>query len=145
MFTAKKTITPISLKEKEWVIFVAKFLHLQKVENIVILKLNKENYVVDYFVIGTIQTPDHSLFILKDLRKTSKELNMLPLNTEGVGKCGWSVITWNFCALHLFTKELREYYNIEDLWIDAKKIYWKNAKLTTFPHPKILLSSYDRK
>lgn len=136
----KEIVSKLDEREREWVIFLAKFLSLKKVEDIVILKLNKENYVVDYFVIGTIQTADHSLFIVRELDSIVEKLNMLPLNREGVGKSGWTVLTWDFCALHLFTKNLREYYNIEDLWIDAKKIYWKNAKLKIFPHPRILLS-----
>ncbi len=140
MFEVKKAVinSELERKEREWVIFLAKFLYLKKVEDIVILKLNKENYVVDYFIIGTVQTPDHSLFVLKDLKRVAKGFNMMPLNVEGVERSGWTVFTWDFCALHLFTKELREYYNIEDLWIDAKKIYWKNAKLTNLPHPKKL-------
>lgn len=138
MSKVKKRVAESNLqdKEKEWVLFLAKFLHLKKVDDIVILKLNKSNYVVDYFVIGTVQTSDHSLFVLRDLKRIMKGFNVSPLNVEGLDGSGWTVFTWNFCALHLFVKDLREYYNIEDLWIDAKKIYWKNAKLTSFPHPK---------
>ncbi len=128
-------------KQKEWLIFFAKFLYLKKVEDIVILQLNKENYVVDYFIIGTVKTSEHSISIVSELKRISKELGAKVLNVEGMDKSGWTIVQWGFLALHLFTEKLRSYYNIEDLWIDAKKIYWKNAKLTLLPHPKNLVSS----
>ncbi len=127
--------------EKEWLIFFAKFLYIKKVDNIIILHLNKENYVVDYFIIGTVKTAEHANSIVNDLKRVSKELGSKITNVEGQGETGWTIIQWGFCAIHLFTQELRSYYNIEDLWIDAKKISWKNARLTLLPHPKKFVSA----
>jgi ribosome-associated protein len=134
---AKKTKdTQANKREKEWLIFIAKFLYLKKVEDITILQLNKPDYIVDYFIIGTVQSQVQASVLIKELRRISKNLDMPLYNVEGGENSRWIVFNWGFCALHLFTKELREYYNLEDLWIDAKSIYWKNAKLTYFEHPR---------
>jgi ribosome-associated protein len=128
----RKKIIP----EFEQVIFLAKYLHLRKVEDVTVLQLNKENYVADYFIIGTIQTKEHSVYIAKGLKNIAKEVGIKLLSTEGIEISEWAAFNYGFCIIHLLTKNLREHYNLEDLWIDAKKIYWKNATLTLYPHPK---------
>ncbi|MFN7182177.1 MAG: ribosome silencing factor [Planctomycetota bacterium] len=131
----------VEQSEREWLIFLAKFLHLKKIENIIILELNKENYVVDYFIIGTVKMPEHSFAVVNELKRISKQLNSKIPSVEGLNESGWTIVKWDFCALHLFTENIRNYYNIEELWVDAKRIYWRNARLTTLPHPKKLLST----
>jgi len=35
---------------------------------------------------------------------------------------GWIVMDFDEIVIHIFTEQLREYYQLERLWADAKKI-----------------------
>ena len=40
----------------------------------------------------------------------------------GTSESGWMIIDVDGIMIHLFDEELRDYYNLEDLWNDALKL-----------------------
>ncbi|WP_142785452.1 ribosome silencing factor [Changchengzhania lutea] len=80
-----------------------------------------ENTVCDYFIIceGTSNTQVNA--IVNSIQKTvSKELKDNPWHTEGVDNAEWVLIDYVNVVVHVFQKHIREYYDIESLWGDAK-------------------------
>ena len=43
-------------------------------------------------------------------------------NKEGEGDSGWILMDYKDIVVHLFTKEQREFYDLEKIWSDAKKL-----------------------
>ncbi|MEI7508320.1 MAG: ribosome silencing factor [Flavobacterium sp.] len=77
--------------------------------------------VCDYFVIcnGTSNTQVNA--IVNSVQKTvSKELKDKPWHVEGTDNAEWVLMDYVSIVVHVFQKEIREYYNIEGLWGDAK-------------------------
>jgi len=54
------------------------------------------------------------------LKTVSKELREKPFHTEGLKNSEWVLIDYVNIVVHVFQKPIREYYNIEELWGDAK-------------------------
>ncbi|MNE33526.1 Ribosomal silencing factor RsfS [compost metagenome] len=80
-----------------------------------------ENTVCDYFVIcnGTSNTQVNS--IVNSVQKiVSKELKDKPWHVEGTENGEWVLMDYVNIVVHVFQKHIREYYNIESLWGDAK-------------------------
>jgi ribosome-associated protein len=80
-----------------------------------------ETAVCDYFVIcnGTSNTQVNA--IVNSVQKTvSKELKDKPWHIEGTDNAEWVLMDYVSIVVHVFQKEIREYYNIEGLWGDAK-------------------------
>ncbi len=80
-----------------------------------------ENTVCDYFVIcnGTSNTQVNS--IVNSVQKiVSKELKDKPWHVEGAENGEWVLMDYVNIVVHVFQKHIREYYNIESLWGDAK-------------------------
>ena len=80
-----------------------------------------ETSVCDYFVIcnGTSNTQVNA--IVNSVQKTvSKELKDKPWHIEGTDNAEWVLMDYVSIVVHVFQKEIREYYNIEGLWGDAK-------------------------
>ena len=46
-------------------------------------------------------------------------------------RTGWSLLDYGDVIVHIFDPEAREYYRIEDLWGDAPRVEWRNAKTKT--------------
>jgi len=80
-----------------------------------------ENTVCDYFIVceGTSNTQVNAI-VNSIQKKVSKELKDNPWNTEGVDNAEWVLIDYVNVVVHVFQKHIREYYDIESLWGDAK-------------------------
>ena len=77
--------------------------------------------VCDYFIIcnGTSNTQVNA--IVNSIQKTvSKEIHDNPLHVEGNDNAEWVLLDYVSIVVHVFQKHIREYYNIESLWGDAK-------------------------
>ena len=80
-----------------------------------------ENTVCSYFVVCTGSSNTHVKAIVSAIQKTvSKELKEKPFQTEGNDNSEWVLIDYVNIVVHVFQKQIREYYNIEVLWGDAK-------------------------
>ena len=80
-----------------------------------------DNTVCDYFVIcsGTSNTQVNA--IVNSVQKTvSKALKDKPWHIEGSENAEWVLMDYVSVVVHVFQKHIREYYDIESLWGDAK-------------------------
>lgn len=93
-----------------------------KSENIVSLDLKKiESAVCDYFIICHGNSNTHITAIANNIiKETSKELNDKPLSKEGINNGTWILLDYGNVVAHIFQKEIRDYYNLEELWGDAQ-------------------------
>jgi len=84
---------------------------------------NITNTVCGYFVICTGTSNTHVGAIVNSVRKNvSKKLKEKPFSIEGTENQEWVLIDYVDIVVHIFQKEIREYYDIENLWGDAKII-----------------------
>ena len=93
-----------------------------KGQKISILDLREiENTVCEYFIVceGTSNTQVNA--ISGAVQKTvSKAIQDKPWHIEGEGNAEWILLDYVNVVVHIFQKHIREYYDIEGLWGDAK-------------------------
>ena len=78
--------------------------------------------LANYFVIATVDNERQAKAIEDDLLQTLKlEHQIRPLLLDGVDKrgSGWAVLDYGDVIVHLFTREMRAYYDLEGLWNKA--------------------------
>lgn len=94
-----------------------------KAKDIAILDLTGlKNAVTDYFVIATGDSSTQVEGMASSVvRKTRKELKERPWHEEGVGNSEWILLDYVNVVVHIFYRETREFYNLEDLWADANR------------------------
>ena len=101
---------------------ILKGIEKVKGNDIDILDLREiDNAVCDYFVVcsGTSNTQVNA--IVNSIQKiVSKEIKDKPWHVEGTDNAEWVLMDYVSIVVHVFQKEIREYYNIEGLWGDAK-------------------------
>lgn len=80
-----------------------------------------ENTVCDYFIIceGTSNTQVNAI-VSSIQKKVSKTLKDKPFNIEGEDNAEWVLMDYVNIVVHVFQKHIREYYDIESLWGDAR-------------------------
>tara|TARA_B100000780_G_scaffold182036_1_gene127735 strand:- start:1105 stop:1476 length:372 start_codon:yes stop_codon:yes gene_type:complete len=80
-----------------------------------------ENTPCDYFVICSGNSNTQVSAIVSSIQKNvSKTLHEKPYHTEGLELAEWVLIDYVDVVVHVFQNQTREYYNIEELWGDAK-------------------------
>ncbi|WP_413997757.1 ribosome silencing factor [Flavobacterium sp. W1B] len=93
-----------------------------KGNDIEILDLREiDSAVCDYYVICNGNSNTQVNAIVNSIQKTvSKELKDKPWHVEGSSNAEWVLMDYVHIVVHVFQKQIREYYNIESLWGDAK-------------------------
>ena len=93
-----------------------------KGENIQLLDLREiENTVCDYFIICSGNSNTQVKAISGAVQKVvSKELKDKPWHIEGETNAEWILMDYVNVVVHVFQKHIRDFYDIESLWGDAK-------------------------
>ncbi|RCS27564.1 ribosome silencing factor [Polaribacter sp. WD7] len=93
-----------------------------KGEDIQLLDLREiENTVCDYFVICSGNSNTQVNAISGSIQKVvSKELKDKPWHVEGETNAEWVLMDYVNVVVHIFQKHVRDFYDIESLWGDAK-------------------------
>jgi ribosome-associated protein len=116
---SKKEVSPDQLLTE-----IIRGIEEVKGQHIEILDLREiENTVCDYFVIcdGTSNTQVNA--IVNSVQKiTSKSLKEKPWHVEGSDNAEWILIDYVHVVVHVFQKHIREFYDLEGLWGDAKSV-----------------------
>jgi ribosome-associated protein len=95
-------------------------LESKKGEDILLLDLQKIASFTDYFVLCT-GTSDRMLDALAEgTMETVRKLHRKRGRKEGESREGWVIVDYGDVVVHLFSPDQREYYDLEELWMDGK-------------------------
>lgn len=80
-----------------------------------------DNTVCEYFIVCSGTSNTHVKAIVNSIQKSvSKALHDKPWHVEGAENAEWVLMDYINVVVHVFQKPIREYYDIEGLWGDAK-------------------------
>jgi len=103
-------------------ILVARTAYKMKGEDIVVLNVRKVFPLTDYFVIVTANSRVHSQALCTEILEEFEKKNLRPFGIEGYQEGRWVLMDYGDVVVHIFLIEEREYYDLEMLWGDAKKL-----------------------
>ncbi len=94
----------------------------RKGEDIVVLDLSEKSSFTDIFVILHGNSTRQNIAIYENIEMELKKANIYPLSREGLENAEWILMDYGYFIIHVFSKKAREYYSLENLWIDAPKL-----------------------
>jgi ribosome-associated protein len=99
-----------------------------KGKNIVKLDLRKlDDAPTDFFIICEGDSNTQVKAISGNIhRRLKEEMDQMPLHVEGVKNSRWICMDYFNTVVHVFYRETREFYDIENLWSDAKFTEYEN-------------------
>ena len=123
-------MTKKNVSADELIAAILKAIDELKGVDIQILDLREiENTVCDYFIVCTGTSNTHvnaiSSIIQKQVGKINKEK---PWHIEGENNAEWILLDFVNIVVHVFQKQIRDFYDIESLWGDAKITTINSAK-----------------
>ncbi|MBC7397212.1 MAG: ribosome silencing factor [Bdellovibrionales bacterium] len=94
----------------------------KKADTIKILDLKALSSFTDYFVICSGSSDRQVQAIADSIAIELKEDGYAPISVEGYREGRWVIVDFGDIVVHVFLDALREYYDIEHLWFEAKKV-----------------------
>lgn len=94
----------------------------KKGRNIVALDVKGISSLTDYIVVAEGNVDRHVIALAKAVEEGLDDLKEYPLYREGMLNGDWVVLNYATVMVHLFMPGLREKYQIEKLWKDAKMV-----------------------
>lgn len=92
-----------------------------KGEDILLMDLREVTVIADYFVICTGNSDRQLKAIVERVRQNIKDDHgIIPVHMEGDGRSGWTLLDYSDIVVHVFSEELRYYYDLEGVWQEAK-------------------------
>ncbi len=102
----------------------AKIADEKKAQDIIVLDISKLTFIAEYFVICTGINERQLQTITDEIKAKLKKLSIQNIGTEGYNEAKWILMDYGDVIVHLFSKEMRSFYELELLWGDAPKVTW---------------------
>lgn len=107
---------------------VVGFLDDRKAEDIIALDLRQHANIADYFVIATGANKPHLKALHDGLTRLFKNAGFKGYHKDGAPDSGWMIMDYHGVMVHIFERDLREFYDLEKLWKDAPRIDLESGK-----------------
>jgi ribosome-associated protein len=123
--------TKRSLSPRQKALVVAKAAASRKGEDLVILNVSRVTSLTDYFVITHGSSTRQAQAIAESIRNAIANCGSKPLGLEGEREARWILIDWGEVIAHIFHEPTREFYELEKLWADARRLKYPPNTRTT--------------
>lgn len=101
---------------------VVEALENNKGVRIVTIDLRKiENCFCSFFVICHGTSGTHVASLAESVEEDLEKIKETPIHIEGKDTAQWVILDYGNVVVHIFQKELRDYYQLEDFWGDGIK------------------------
>ena len=118
----KKTVT-VNLKK-----VVIDAILDKKGNDVISLDLRKiKDTPSEYFIITHGDSSTHVRAISQNVLDEIRKLGLQPYHTEGGKNAEWIIVDFVDVTVHIFHREKRDFYALEELWSDAKKTNHKDG------------------
>jgi ribosome-associated protein len=118
---------PPSDKARELAIALARTAAESRCTNVVVLDVSHVSPITDYFIIATGTSARQMRTVADDCSETAEGQGYKAFSTAGYDSSGWICADFIDAILHVFTDESRAFYDLDNLWADAKPVEWEAA------------------
>lgn len=109
---------------KKSIIELARMLEQRNAGQVLVLDIREQSSIADYFVIATVTSTAYLRGLMDAVDEYGDEHDMPVLVPDRrPDEAGWTVIDGRWFVVHLMTKELRAFYDLERLWFHSPRIY----------------------
>jgi len=89
---------------------------------VVVLDVRDSTSFTDYFVICSGSNSRQIQAIADEIEQDLKKTGEYPSSVEGYANAEWVLVDYGDFVVHIFSEKTREYYDLERLWRDARRV-----------------------
>ena len=87
-----------------------------KALDIVVINVTSTNSLFDQIIVASVDSTRQARAFVNNLKECLKETKYSILSVEGESSGEWVLIDLGDIIVHVMKPEIRDYYNLEDLW-----------------------------
>lgn len=110
------------METKTRAIEIARLLEEKKGRDVLILNMQEASLMADYFILASANNSRQTKALANYVDEYMTQKDLEALRVEGKGQGSWLLIDYGDLVVHLFTDEMRSYYDLERLWKDADRL-----------------------
>ena len=107
---------------KEMARIAYRALEDKKGEDICIIDISEISPLADYFVISSGSSDSQVKALVDNVEEKMHEAGHTQIQREGMRSGNWVLLDYGDVVVHVFDRENREFYHLERIWSDGKKI-----------------------
>ena len=94
----------------------------RKAKDLVILDVRELTSFADVFLICSGRSNRQVTAIAEHIKTDLKKNNIAPISIEGLKDGQWVLLDYGFILVHVFLEPVREFYDLEGFWSNARRI-----------------------
>ena len=116
---------------RQFAIEAARHFAATRCHNVVVLDMDGLSPITDFMVIGTGTSPRQMRTVVDQLEEVAEPKGHRKLSRSGDESGQWIVTDFVDVVCHVFSPEARHFYDLDNLWGDAKRVEWEEATTTS--------------
>ncbi|MBQ7538399.1 ribosome silencing factor [Treponema sp.] len=103
---------------------LAQILEDSKADDVCVIDVSELNSWTDFFVIATVHSTAHTQGLAKQIKDYVKEneMEIHLTHNKAPGGDDWNLIDIGPVVVHLMSQDAREFYELEKLWHNGKRL-----------------------
>ncbi len=94
----------------------------KKAQHVEVLDVTGRVDYTDFLVVMTGTSDRHVHSIAQGIEEELGRKKVAPISVEGLSQATWVLLDYGDVVAHVFQEETRSVYDIEGLWLDARKV-----------------------
>jgi ribosome-associated protein len=94
----------------------------KKAAHVVALDVHELTSIADVFIICSGRSNRQVVAIAEHIERQLRKHKIRPLSVEGTAEGHWVLMDYGHVIIHVFFESVREFYDLEGLWSDARRI-----------------------
>src|SRR6478609_3744739 len=113
---------------RQFAIESARHFAATRCHNVVVLDMQGLSPITDYMVIGTGTSARQMRTVVDQLEEIAAPKGHHKLSRSGDETSQWIVVDFVDVVCHVFDQDARQFYDLDNLWGDAKRLEWEPAE-----------------
>jgi ribosome-associated protein len=110
---------------------IARIAFSKKGENITVYDVEAKTGIFYYAVlINSVSLPHLKTIEEEIITKMKKQKNEYIIHRDGIESPNWKVLDYGGVIVHIFEPNMRDFYGLDRIYIDCKKIRWQKRNFS---------------
>lgn len=109
------------MEAKEILKIAANALNEKKAVDLSAIRVGELTVIADYFLLATATSSTHVRALADEVEEKLGRAGVSPHHIEGKAT-GWILLDYSSVVVHIFSREAREFYNLDRMWNDGAAV-----------------------
>jgi len=91
--------------------------------------MRRPSQICDFFIIASGSSVRQVKAISDNIEDKTRQEGITPLHIEGYSEGSWVLLDYHDIVTHIFVDEKRDFYDLERLWADARKVAFDESEI----------------